>query len=411
MKLVAALVFLLFLIGEAFFAAAEIAILSAGEARLGVLARKHLGARLALSLLQEPERLLTTTLLGLNLSVIANGVFTTGFLLEIFPEKGAFMALLGLPPVMLLFGQIIPKNVARARAGTLAPVLAPPLYLVSKLLLPLVWVVSTLVRRTFLLLGLSEKPLPGLLREELKGLLTAEDQLEPIEKKALARLFEFAEKTVDQVMVPLVRLRTLPETARVEEAVRIFAHYGFSRLPVFRNRIYRVIGVVKAQDLLDAPQEKPISAYVRPVKYLPEFKPASEALSEMQKTGEDYAVVVDEYGAAIGIVTLEDLMEEILGDFLDELERDLTPYRRLPNGGFLVKAFMEVEKAREIGLPIPEGEYETVGGFVLKLARRIPRPGEVLRWNGWEIRVRRATPMAVEELEFVPGIQSPETER
>ncbi len=401
MKLLASLVFLTLLLGEAFFAAAEIAILSAGEARLAVLARKHLGARLALSLLREPEKLLTTTLLGLNLCVIANGVFTTGFLLELFPRYGPLVAFLGLPPAMLLLGQIIPKNLARARATTLAPLLAPPLYLISRLLFPLVWLVSSLVRKTFEVLGLSEKPLPRILREELKGLLATEDHLEPMEKRALTRLFEFAEKTVDQVMVPLIRLRMLPETARVEEALRIFAHHGFSRIPVFRTRVYNLIGVVRAQDLLDAPPESPLSAYVRPVKYLPEFKPAAEALSEMQKSGEDYAVVVDEYGAAIGIVTLEDLMEEVLGDFLDELERDLTPYRKLGEGHFLVKAFMEVEKAREIGLEIPEGEYETVGGFVLKLAGRIPRTGESLRYGDWEIRVRRATPMAVEELEFI----------
>lgn len=400
MKLLASLVFLFLLLGEAFFAATEIAILSAERVHLENLSRRHLGARLALELLRQPERLLTTTLLGLNLCVIANGVFTTGFLLEIFPRHGPWMALLGLPPVMLLFGQIIPKNVARARAATLAPLLAPPLYLLSRLLLPLVWVVSGLLNRTFRAFGLSERPLPRILREELKGLITSEEQLEPLEKKVLSRLFEFTEKTVDQVMVPLVRVKMLPEEAPVEEALRILARYGFSRLPVYRHRVYKVVGIVRAQELLDAPLEAPLGSYLRPVRYLPEFKPASEALSEMQRSGEDFAVVVDEYGAAIGILTLEDLMEEVLGDFLDERESEPPAYRKLEEGRYLVKAFLEVEAARDLGIDLPEGDYETVGGFLLKLAGRIPRPGEKFRYRNWEIIVRRTTPMAIEELEF-----------
>lgn len=401
MKLISSLLFIIFLLGEAFFAAAEIALISVGEAWLHKTARENFGARVALILLKDPERLLATTLLGLNLCVIANGVFTTGFLIELFPQHGAFVALLGLPPVMLLFGQIIPKNLAREKAETLAPILAPPLYLTSRLLFPLIFVVSKLVRKTLENLGLSERPIPSMIREELKGLLVSGEELEPMEKAALARLFEFSGKTVGQVMVPLVRLKMLPERARVEEALRIFAHYGFSRIPVFRGRVYNIIGAVRAQDLLDAPKDGLLSAYIQKVPYIPEFKPAAETLSEMQKSGEDFAVVVDEYGAAVGIVTLEDLVEEILGDFWDELEMELKPFIKLGSGHFLVKAFMEIEKAREIGIELPPGEYETVGGFVLKMAGRIPKTGEKFQYRDWEIRVRKATPMGVEELEFV----------
>ncbi len=401
MKWVSSLLFLLFLLGEAFFAAAEIALISVGEAHLRKASSKHLGARLALILLRDPERLLATTLLGLNLCVIANGVFTTGFLLEIFPHHGALVAALGLPPIMLLFGQIIPKNLAREKADVLAPLLAPPLYLISRLLFPLTFLVAGAVRKTMQNLGLSQRPLPSVVREELRGLLLTGEDLEPMEKRTLSRLFEFSGKTVGQVMVPLIRVKTLPERASVEEALRLFARFGFSRLPVFRERVYHIVGVVRAQDLLDAPSEALLSAYVRRVPYVPELKSAAETLSEMQKTGEDFAVVVDEYGAAVGIVTLEDLVEEILGDFWDELELELKPYREIQPGHFLVKAFMEIEKAQEIGIDLPPGEYETVGGFILKLCGRIPKTGEVFHYGDWEIRVRKATPMAVEELEFI----------
>jgi len=401
MEVVASLLFLVFLLGEAFFAAAEIALISVGEAWLHKHARKNFGARVALILLRDPERLLATTLLGLNLCVIANGVFTTGFLLEMFPRYGALMALLGLPPVMLLFGQIIPKNLARDKAETLAPILAPPLYLVSRILFPLTFVVSKLIKKTLESLRLSRDPRPSILREELKGLVVYGEGLEPMEKAALARLFEFSGKTVGQVMVPLIRVKVLPERARVEEALRLLAHYGFSRLPVFRERVYHLIGVVRAHDLLEAPKDSLLSAYVQKVPYIPEFKPAAETLSEMQKSGEDFAVVVDEYGAAVGIVTMEDLVEEILGDFWDELEMELKPCIKLDSGHFLVKAFMEIEKAREIGIELPPGEYETVGGFVLKMAGRIPKTGEKFRYKDWEIRVKKATPMGIEELEFV----------
>ena len=394
------LLFLLFLAGEAFFAAAEISLISLGEAGLEKLSRLKPPARLGYLLFKDPERLLTTTLLGLNLCVIANGVFTTGFLLEAFPRYGAWMALLGLPPLMLLLGQIVPKNVAREKAALLAPYLSPPLYLFSRLLFPLIWVVSWTVKKTFETLGLSSKPLPSMMREELRGLILSGEGLEPEERRMLERWFEFSAKTLGQVMIPLIRVKVVPERAKVEEALKILAQFGFSRLPVFRERVYNLIGVVWAQDLLDAPSEALVAAYVRPVLYLPELKSAAETLSEMQKSGEDYAVVVDEYGAAVGIVTLEDLAEEILGEFWDELEREGRAYLCLGPQHYRVKAHLEIENARELGLEIPPGDYETVGGLVLKLAGRIPKAGETFRYGDWEIRVLKATSMAVEELEF-----------
>ncbi len=393
--------FVLFLIGEAFFAAAEISLISVGEATLKKQAQKHIGARLALLLLKDPERLLSTTLLGLNLCVIANGVLTTGFLIELFPTYGAVLSMLILPPVMLLFGQIVPKNIARERSEKVALLLAPPLYLFSKAFLPVTFVVSRVVKKTVEGLGAGQKPLPSMIREELKGLFLSEENLEPIERRAFCRLFEFSGKTVGQVMVPLIQVKALPERAKVEEALRIFARYGFARIPVFRTRIYNMTGVVRAQDLLDAPKEALLSAYVRKVPYVPEMKPATEMLSEMQKSGEDFAIVVDEYGAAVGILTLEDLIEEILGEFWDELEMELKPYIQIKEGHYLIKAHTEVEKVQELGIDIPSGDYETVGGFVLKLCGRIPSSGETFRYGNWEIRVKKASPMAVEELEFV----------
>ncbi len=394
-------IFLSLLFLEAFFAGAEIALVAADKTRLKRLAQKSFGARLALRLLEDPEWLLTSTLLGLNLSVIGNGVFTTAFLLDLFPRYGGLVAALGLPPVMLLFGQLLPKSFAQQRANALAPRVAPLIFIFSRLFYPLVWTVArliTLVTRP----EEQGKRLPAITREEIRLLVSSEEALDPSERRLIERLLDFSKKTAAQVMIPLVRVKALEEKASVEQALRAFVRTGFSRLLVYKGHPAHIVGVLLAMDLLDVgPGPQSIRRFLREVHYVPETKPAAELLAEMQKEGRSLCVVVDEYAQASGIVTIEDLVEEILGEFFDEFDPKLVPYIKLGEGHYLVKAWLEIERVRdELGLDIPPGDYETLGGFILKLARRIPKVGERFRYGNLVFQVRRASKMGVEEIEI-----------
>lgn len=392
--------FLFLLLLESFFAGAEIALVAADETILKRFSRKSLGARIALRLLSDPEWLLTSTLLGLNLSVIGNSVFTTGFLLDLFPHYGGLIAALGLPPLMLLFGQIIPKSFAQQQANRLAPKVAPIIFLFSRIFYPLIWVISRLIT-VFTKPEAEGRRLPAITREEIRLLVSSEEALDPSERRLIERLLDFSHKTAAQVMIPLVRVRGIEETASVKEALETFARTGFSRLLVYRKHLDHIVGVLLAMDLLDIlPGKQPVRSFMREVEYVPELKPAAELLAEMQKEGRTLCVVVNEYGQASGIITIEDLVEEILGEFWDEFDQKLVPYMKLSENHFLVKAWLEVERARdELGLDIPPGDYETIGGFVLKLAGRIPRVGERLTYENIQFQIRRASKMGLDELE------------
>ncbi len=394
------LTFLFLLLAEAFFAGAEIALVAASESRLKKLARKSLGARLALKLLNDPEWLLTTTLLGLNLSVIGNSVLTTGFLMEVFPRFGGALAVFTLPPLMLLFGQMIPKSFAQQKAEALAPRVAPLIYLVSRLLFPLIWLVAGLISLFTKKEG--ERRLPAVTREEIRLLVCSEEAFDPSEKRLISRLIDFSHKTAAQVMIPLIWIKSLEEFASVKEALRLFVRSGHSRLLVFREHPYHIVGFLLAKDLLGVEDQRaPVRRFMREVNYVPEFKPAAELLAEMQRAGQTICVVVNEYGQAVGIVTIEDLVEEVLGEFWDEFDQKLVPYVKLSENHFLVKAWLEIERANEeLGLNIPPGDYETIGGFVMKLTHRIPQVGEVIEYNGLKIQVRRASKMSLDELEI-----------
>ncbi|OAG26757.1 hemolysin family protein [Thermodesulfatator autotrophicus] len=393
------LIFLVLLFSEAFFAGAEIALVAADENQLKKQAKKSLGAKIALKLLKKPEWLLTTTLLGLNLSVIGNSVVTTKFLLKVSPEFGGILAVFGLPPLMLLFGQMIPKSIAQQKADTMAPKVAPLVYLVSRFMYPLVWLVANLIS---LVTKEEGKKLPSITREEIRILVSSEETLDPREKLLISRLIDFSKKTATQVMIPLVRVKAVEKSQPLKEALKLFVETGFSRILVYRKHPDRLIGVLIALDVLGVKEmERPVSRFMREVLYVPEFKLAAELLGEMQKMGQTLAVVVNEYGQAVGIITIEDLVEEVLGEFWDEFDQKLIPYVKLAENHFLVKAWMEIEQANEeLGLNIPPGDYETIGGFVLKIAGRIPKPGEIIEYQNLKIQVRRASKTALDELEI-----------
>jgi len=391
--------FLLFM--EAFFAGAEIALVASDESKLKRLARKSLGARLALKLLADPEWLLTTTLLGLNLAVIGNSVMTTAFLIELSPTYGGIAAVLLLPPSMLLFGQMIPKSLAQQQALRLAPKVAPLVYLFSRVMYPIIFVISKLIS-FFTKPGGDEKPLPAITREEIRLLVSSEEVLDPHARRLINRLMDFSKKTAAQVMIPLLWVKAVEEFAPVEEALKLFVESGFSRLLVYREERFHVVGVLMAMDILDVEEtSKPVQLFMREISFVPEFKPAAKLLAEMQQAGQSITVVVNEYGQAVGIVTIEDLVEEVLGEFWDEFDQKLVPYVKLAENHFLVKAWLEVERANEeLGLNIPPGDYETLGGFLLKKVGRIPKVGEVFDFDHVRIRVRRGTKSGIDELEI-----------
>ena len=400
-------IFIPFLLLEAFFSASEISLISANRRRLRQWAEQKVrGAAQALRLLDQPERLVATTLLGSNLSEITNTILVTAFLLETMGPGGELVAMLLLPPLILILAEIIPKSIGRQHPNRLARRLGPILLVVSWVLYPLTFIFAGLSRSVLWLTGARHtSQLPFISREDLHLVVKKsgpEVDLETPERRIIHRILQFSLRTVKEVMVPLIRVAAIPDTLTVGQALEEFRTTRFSRLPVYHGRIDNPIGVLHDFDLLgeDGP-DRPIRAFMRPVSYVPELKKIDRLLAEMQRQGIHLAVVVDEYGGAVGIVTLEDLLEEIVGEITDEFDQEVAPFKKLGEGHYLISAKTEIKSLNEtLHLDLPAGDYETLAGFLIYELGDLPRGGEQLQYRNLRFTVRQAEARAVKEVEL-----------
>jgi magnesium and cobalt exporter, CNNM family len=398
---------LLLLITEGFFAASEIALISANRRRLRRLAEEgHRGAKAAVYLLSQPEYLLATTLLGAYMAAAANGVLITVFLIDLLGSTGEVLAALFLPPFLLILAEITPKSIGRQRATSLALALSPLLRVISWIVYPFTLIFSAL-SRVVLFVARARQPshLPFVTREDLHLVVTKsgpEMDLETPERRIIKRILHFSLRTVKEAMVPLVRVVAIPDTTSVAQALEEFRASRYSRLAVYHRRIDNLVGVLHDFDLLgEEVSSRSIRSFVRPVHYVPETKKIDHLLPEMQRQGIHLAVVVDEYGGTAGIVTIEDLLEEIVGEIDDEFDQAVTPYKKLGEGHYLISARQEVDALNEaLHLDLPLGDYETLGGFITAQMGDLPRTGEQVRWRNLRFVVRLAEARSVREVEL-----------
>jgi CBS domain containing-hemolysin-like protein len=243
-------------------------------------------------------------------------------------------------------------------------------------------------------------PLASLRR--LGGWLAARAGRGPLdvpEAGLVARIARFASKTARDVVVPHVDVCAVPDGATVGDVIALVQERGFSRLPVFHEQMFNAVGVVASLDLLGVDPALPVTAVMRDALFVPESKPLPELLATLQAEGRNLALVVDEYGGFVGLVTVEDLVEEIVGEIQDEYDVPREHYRRVAPGVLVVSARAAVTDMNErFGWNLPQGEYETLAGLVLERLGRVPRPGDVVHAGRVRIEVTRASARAVQEL-------------
>jgi CBS domain containing-hemolysin-like protein len=382
------------LLASAFFSAAEIAFLAANRVRLRHLAEQ--GSRVArgyMEAFQHPERLLSTAMMGVTIAHVVSSAVATAALLAWLGGHASLWATIILTPTMLVFGEILPKALAQPRATTVALRTFDALRAVAWLLAPVVGVANLLVRAILGGLGHGERRDPFVSRADLRLLVEREPDgttdVREEEREMIEGIFDLVETSVREVMVPLVDVVAVPEDATVDEAVAQLRESGHSRVPVYRERIDNVVGVVGALDILArGASGETIRTLMRPAHYVPPTKRVSDLLPEMQRRRIQLAVVVDEYGASQGIVTLGDVIEEIVGEIPDDREPP-SQLVRLPDGSYLVDGRVWIEELNEkLEWDLPKKkEYETVAGLILDALGRIPRPGEEVTVGAYELAV------------------------
>jgi CBS domain containing-hemolysin-like protein len=407
-----ALILIIFLsiIFAAFFSGAEMAILSMDPAVLKRLSKDESRASIMVErFFERPHWYLGATLLGSALSLVAAAAPAALYFISLYGRSGPLAAFLLIAPLYIFFGAILPKVFFHSRANQTALPMLYALRLFIYLFFPLlVFIVglSRLMQKAFS---------PGregnafwYTRDDLKLLLadhSSRTAMDSESRQMIDRIFEFSETLVEEAMIPLVEVEALSEKATVGEALRKISHHMYSRHPVYTDRIDNVIGMVKTVDLLDAADlSSPVTPWITEVRYAPYNKPVDELLFEMQGNNFDFAVVVDEYGGCIGVITREDIVEEIVGEIEDEHDEPVILYRRLDQRRVIANARMEIDDINDnLGWDLPEGDYETLGGFLLSLFRRVPRKGERIRKKDLIFTIREASPRAVQEVMVEEG--------
>jgi putative hemolysin len=398
-----ALLIALCLLMLALFNAAEMVIVSADRHKLTDRSRRgERGAATALKLLEHPDRALATTLTGTNVFLVLGTVLTTSRLLPRYGDGAAWIAVGVITPLVILLGGIVPKSFAQPRADRLAGPAARFLWFSEWMFYPLVAVTAFFARVLSRPFG-GVPPLQGMItRDELRLILQMSrsgSDVEAHERAMVRRVFHFGEKKVVDIFRPLVHVVALPEESACRDVAALASSSGYSRYPVYRERIDHVVGFLHVIDTVGQSPDAPIQPFMRKALYAPELMPIDELMRKFQEAGTSFAVVVDEYGGVTGIVTAEDVVEEVVGEIEDEYDRGMEYYKKIDSGVFLVPGRMEVGRfEEEMGISLPRGDYSTLGGMLTSLAGRIPAAGESFEVPGAGFTVAAASERAVKEV-------------
>ncbi len=388
----ATLIFLC-LAAEAFFSGTETGMISLNRVRLRHQATEgDSRAAFLADVLDNPDTLLATTLVGTNLAVVTSTALATKLFSLLYPKETTILVSFIMIPIIVIGGELIPKAVFRRRPHEMllpsVPLLKAALFVLS---LPAraIGVVSRYLLNWY---GGGEERSPFVTRDELVALIKAgasEGTLDPGQQRMLHGAFSFAGISLREAMMPLTSVQALPSTAKVSEVLERARKTEYFRFPVYEERIDQVTGVVNASDLLyeNVDNEEPIADYIRSPLYLPNTVPIDSALIRMQRNQEPLAIVVDEYGGCDGIVTIQDIFEQVVGD-LDssrELAEEITV---LSPGNFQLDAHIDLDVLNdELGLSLPKKGYETLAGFLLTRFQRIPNSGERLIYKNLQFEV------------------------
>ncbi|ELZ05549.1 hemolysin family protein [Natrialba asiatica] len=385
---------------SAFFSSSEIAMFSLPSHRVDALVEEGLpGADMISHLKSDPHRLLVTILVGNNLVNIAMTSIATTLLGFYFGgATAAVLSTLGITAVVLLFGESVPKSYAIENTETWSRRVARPLKYSEYLLLPLVVLFDYLTKLINSITG-GEMAIEStyITRDEIQGMIeTGERQgvLNEDEHEMLQRIFRFNNTIAKEVMTPRLDMTAVPKTASVDEAIETLVHSGHERVPVYEKSLDNVVGIIHIRDLIREStygenSDIELDDVIQPTLHIPESKNADELLAEMRENRIQMVIVIDEFGTTEGLITMEDMVEKIVGDILEGEEEE--PIEFLDTDTAIVQGKLNIDEINdELDIELPEGEeFETVAGFIFNRAGRLVEEDETIAYDGVRLRVER----------------------
>lgn len=416
--IIIAMVILLLLQG--FFSGSEIALVHADRLKLQNLANKgNKGAALVLKMFHKPENLLGTTLIGTNISVVVLTTLGTIVMIRLFGANGDLYAFLFYTPLFLILGEVVPKSVYQQKADQLAPVIIYPLQFFSWLFYPAVIIFSWVARKVAHMTGVEIASRELFVhREQIRSVIEMAEQgadIDVFDRDRILRVTRFADMTVGQAMIPITEMTTLSKTKTTLDAIQLASRKAHFRLPVYEGEHNKIIGNVSFTmwNLMD-PQlrEKPLTELIKPAYFVTANQLLDELLPELQQRHDHMAIVVDEFGSAIGMITIEDILEEVVGDVINvgytfegHIPRHKYVIEEIEKGVYLVDGRMPItEVSAALDVVLPSVEAHTIGGFVIAHLHHLPKEGEFILQAGYRFQVEQMTDRNIAKLRVEKGV-------
>lgn len=383
-------ILIVLLIMSAFFSMSETALMSLSKIRIRHMVEEGVkGAKLVENLTEDPNRLLGAILIGNNVVNIGASALATTIATNIFGSAGAGIATGIMTILVLIFGEITPKSIAKQNSEKVALRVSKIINVIVRILRPFIWIFTAISSIFIRLFGGDPKASePFITEEELRtmvGVSEEEGVLEDVEKEMIFNVFDFADAHVKDVMVQRVDVIAVDIEASYEEVLEVIKTEQFSRIPVYNQTIDDIVGILNVKDLIMAEKSLNIfkvSDYMREPYYTFEFKKIKELFSEMKKTRNHISVVLDEYGGTVGIVTIEDLIEEVFGDIEDEYDDYEKEIEVVKEDEFIVDGSARLDDISElIGVNMESEEFDSVGGLVIGELGRFPEQNEEIQLN------------------------------
>lgn len=404
------LLLLLFLIVlSGLFSGAEIALTSLSQAKVKAIDKdKKFGSRAIVKLKSNPQRLLITILIGNNLVNILTSVLATVWAVEVFGNNAIGVVTGVLTFLILMFGEITPKTFAQKHSLRFARFVAQPLLFLTKILLPVIWLFEKFT--DFLISRLKMKgPLHSVSEEELLAMVdigTKEGVIEEKEQEMIENVLEFTDTTVQEVMTVKKDMEMLKVTTPMQEVVHYFLEHSHSRIPIYKETIHNMVGVITVHDILKFLHDPGKYQTLEDCKLthpilVPKTKPISKLFHEFQNRRQHIAIVVDERGETVGLVTMEDILEEIVGDIADEQDLELKLVHSIGKNEWEANGEASIEVINEVvGVDLDYPVHQTISLLILEKLQRFPKLGEKIDYENLILQVKEMSKKKIEKVQI-----------
>lgn len=402
---------------SAIYSAAETAMTAVSRARMAMLEKEgHAGAALVNRLREDKDRFIGAMLLGNNLMNILASSLTTSVMLSLFGPAGIAYATAGMTVLVLVFAEVLPKSWALQHADTLAIRLAPFVHIMVKILAPVVDLVSKTVRFALRLIGVvpREQSLDEQV-EELRGAIElhqAEEEEVATQRAMLRSILDLSEVSVEEVMTHRNHMIMLDADAPMNEIIHTMFEAPHSRYPVYRDNIENIIGVVHVKSFMEVWRKDPtaeklsIDALLSAPWFVPAATTLHDQLQAFQSRAEHIAIVVDEYATVMGLITLEDILEEIVGDIVDETDRPALDVREQGDGSYIIAGTVTIRDLnREFEWDLPDEEYSTLAGLIIHEAKVIPQTGQMFTFYGFRFKILKRERHQITQVRVYPRVK------